>query len=205
MMLTKGLKVKAILQKLQLRLAFEIFRVMDNNILYIVQNLLERDSLCISDLNDGFIFLQILALVSPEAVDLTWYTTDEALRCSNISGKAYKMLLDGINHIKTAKEFTVNDSLLDCAVEHIQMAANGDETSLMNTLTSLHQILILKTGKQSPNPTLDEPHDYIPSDSTFLAQLRWILNICLGYIAKSPVQNEMKKLTNLLKETERNV
>jgi hypothetical protein len=52
------------------------------------------DGVSLDDLKNGLPLLQLLSLISPATVNLTWNTTLEAQECPNISLRNYGIILD---------------------------------------------------------------------------------------------------------------
>ncbi|KAJ3323075.1 hypothetical protein HDU76_013738, partial [Blyttiomyces sp. JEL0837] len=58
---------------------------------------LGRDSyMTLGDLEDAFVLVQVLSLISPNAVDLSWYTTDGALTCPDLAKRNRETFLTGL-------------------------------------------------------------------------------------------------------------
>ena len=146
-----------------------------------------QDFLCFK-----YIFLiELLSLIAPSSVDLTWYTTQEAWECPNISLRNYAALSKGIKSLSNSIPQTIQllhknrpDKLeefhkeMDSISEmEIQNANSGQLDACFSILRHLHKISsILRSEDISKSDIrLTEDEGYVPTERTLRPMIRWLL------------------------------
>ncbi|KAJ3316622.1 hypothetical protein HDU76_001664, partial [Blyttiomyces sp. JEL0837] len=56
----------------------------------------EDDFMLMEELADGFILVQILGIISPSSIDLTWYMSSEAMSCPDLTPQNRKLFMEGL-------------------------------------------------------------------------------------------------------------
>ncbi|KAJ3315661.1 hypothetical protein HDV04_002075 [Boothiomyces sp. JEL0838] len=167
------------------------------------------------DLLNGFVLLQLISLISPSSVDLTWYTTPEAWDCPNISLRNYVTLSKGIKYLaanlpdKLTTAFSSNKNLLKDKMEHFHSSIKKlSETVLQNAkageLEACKQILVElytiwkitqvdETVLLKPTTPIraEKEDDYIPTERTFRPMIQWMLQKLKYLLDKTSVSKSV--------------
>jgi hypothetical protein len=53
-----------------------------------LEDVVGRSEFAVVDFQDFFLLVQVLSVIWPDAVDLSWYMTDGALNCPDLTGKS---------------------------------------------------------------------------------------------------------------------
>ncbi|KAJ8331588.1 hypothetical protein QVD99_001857 [Batrachochytrium dendrobatidis] len=110
--------------------------------LHFAKSLIGKDDLTDEDLVEGFVFLQILSLIVPSSVNLSWYTTDAAMKCTNLPLRNHTVLAKSLDSICKASSYpSIQDTLKSISQQVLQNAKSGDIDAchtLLNILCSAY-------------------------------------------------------------------
>ncbi|KAI9350883.1 hypothetical protein BDR26DRAFT_1003689 [Obelidium mucronatum] len=173
-----------------------------------------RDNMALDDLNDGFVLIQILSIVAPSAVDLTWYTTEAALNHPNLAEYNRSLLLNALAKSTTIKvssdeaERILTGDIAEYASLAIKMRdwkpqqnASGvvvptSENTSGESNQSQASILTVST----PTPWCWD-FEYEPSEVSFKTSIRWLLMLVKRGCIASQIQTcerGMEHLTDMM-------
>ncbi|KAJ3326226.1 hypothetical protein HDV06_000102 [Boothiomyces sp. JEL0866] len=168
------------------------------------------------DLLNGFVLLQLISLISPSSVDLTWYTTPEAWDCPNISLRNYVTLSKGIKYIasnipdKLTTSFSYNKSLLNEKLQLfersiksisdtvLQNAKAGELDACKQIMVELYNIWNLTQMEEESNKVTtaaikaEKEDDYIPTERTFRPMIQWMLLKIKCLLVRHPLHSQSK-------------
>ena len=157
-----------------------------------------EEEVSITDLTNGFPLLQVLSLISPASVDLSWNTTPEAQECPNISLRNYSIifltivsLTKGLKYLEQnppsdmspneegVKKLKATISAMSQTVIHD--AKSGQIEACVEILKNMRNVWkIAKVDQlQCSEEVLAEPERvtaYFPSCKSFLPMVRWLLH-----------------------------
>ncbi|KAI9209517.1 uncharacterized protein BJ171DRAFT_470496 [Polychytrium aggregatum] len=167
------------------------------------------------DVADGFALVQLLSMIAPSHVDLSWYATDEALQMVDLTPYNYRNLQQGLQSCSFL--FTEQQ-------QHILARLVSGTDSLPSAEAALQILSVLRSVYEqehrapsarlrSAAPTSPEgvlPADdqteavaYEPSESTFKPYLRWMLLFLTSHA--SAVQLEQLRIAECLAQIDCNV
>ncbi|KAJ3209381.1 hypothetical protein HDU82_000883 [Entophlyctis luteolus] len=140
--------------------------------------------LSLSDLNDPFILIQTLAIVSPESVNLSFFSSDHAFSCEDLNAVTVEMLFNSLSSMNLSDDRISKEDLLQ-----------GNSQAMFKIASRLYSFV-----KQSPKLSLKaleiyEPEVkipsqrkarsqieaetglYEPSEASFLPIVRWLFRL----------------------------
>ncbi|KAJ3274880.1 hypothetical protein HDV01_001744 [Terramyces sp. JEL0728] len=165
--------------------------------------------------------IQLLSLISPSSVDLTWYTTPEAWDCPNISLRNYVTLAKGIKLIasnfadKLSTQFSYNKALLDEKLHSyqeslsklsetvLQDAKAGESSACKKILAELYNIWKLsqleenKYQAEKSEAITEKEEDYPPTERTFRPMIQWMLQKIKYLLVRHPLLSQSKLLETI--------
>ncbi|KAJ3098252.1 Calmodulin-regulated spectrin-associated protein 1 [Phlyctochytrium planicorne] len=56
-----------------------------------------RESMTMTDMEDIFVLIQLISIISPASVDLAWYASDEAMQCADLRSRNEETLLKALD------------------------------------------------------------------------------------------------------------
>ncbi|KAI8826669.1 uncharacterized protein EV422DRAFT_6009 [Fimicolochytrium jonesii] len=114
-----------------------------------VAEVLSWEDITWDDLQGGFVFLQIISVLSPQAVDLSWYSSAAALECSNTSVQIKADLITGLRCLGLSDE-QIPEATVDCVID-------GDIKASCEVVGALRRMRadLEATRKSSLAPTPD--------------------------------------------------
>ncbi|ORY44546.1 hypothetical protein BCR33DRAFT_717059 [Rhizoclosmatium globosum] len=144
-----------------------------------------RDEMNLEDLDDGFVLIQVLSIIAPNAVDLAWYTTDAALKHPNLTQHNRSLLLEGISKstdiVLSVEE---RDGILAGDMKHISSVAlkmkNWSRLDIDSSIAKSVEVPETKKVEQTiVTASTTTPwcwdYEYEPSEVAFKSSVRWLL------------------------------
>ncbi|KAJ3131027.1 putative deoxyribonuclease tatdn3 [Physocladia obscura] len=176
-----------------------------------------RDEMLFEDLEDGFFLIQILSIVSPRAVDLSWYTTDAALRHPNLALYNRTLLINALNASTTIsltsdERQSVENGNIDAYVRLALLMKNwGEQQVKSNDIINEHSTKHPDNINRISQTPIKWDAEYEPSEVAFKSSLRWLFNFIYSYFASiedswtqisSITREELEEMINLLASSE---
>ncbi|KAJ3402337.1 Calmodulin-regulated spectrin-associated protein 2 [Chytriomyces hyalinus] len=162
-----------------------------------------------ADFSDPFILIQMLAILAPSSVNLSYFSSDFAFSCDDLTRVTVEMLLQGLEAVGIVVDKDAVKSqlcadggscVLDLAVMimdwHLQDEQNAEKPVNARTISSNPK----DTGLKQPEKTTTIKHaaeeTYEPSELSFIPTVRWLLR----YICEESDDEEIGASYNALQE-----
>jgi hypothetical protein len=181
--------------------------------------MVDKPDLSDQDLVGGFVLLQVsirltklLSLISPSSADLSWYTSEAALKCANIPLRTHIVLAQGIQHSKEQTltlphqrglDTGINETFSKITEQILQDARAGSVTACVSILDSLLGVYALLHPEVPMTPEIEAgEEEYTPTEQSFRVLLRWMFRTTLDGLVNaktaSKLQNELKNLIKVV-------
>ncbi|KAI9343082.1 hypothetical protein DFJ73DRAFT_842148 [Zopfochytrium polystomum] len=110
------------------------------------------DEMVVEELADGFLLVQILGLLRPDSVDLTWYLTDEATFCDDLRAHNHRILADGLRKARVSGLASVEVA--------VARAAAGD----LDASVAIAEAIYASLGVSGSRGDLDDAFEHDDSE-----------------------------------------
>ncbi|KAI8613328.1 hypothetical protein BC830DRAFT_487086 [Chytriomyces sp. MP71] len=142
-----------------------------------------RDDMTLDDLEDGFFLIQILSIIAPNVIDLSWYSTENALRHPNLSQHNREAFLEGSSKcvnlgLSENLKFSIRAGDLDAFVEAATLLRDWSQSSQQVLTVDLNEsgALPRSDGTTEGTSPVAWDYEYEPSEVAFKSSLRWIFH-----------------------------